>query len=71
MAYNVAELRATLARLRDNVNFQQYVNTLETHFNDRVTTLLASPHPDEALRGECRALHNMLKNINKNTGELT
>jgi hypothetical protein len=71
MAYNRADLADAIHRLKDNANFAHYVTTLETHFNDRVTALLTSPHPDEALRGECRALRNLLHNINRHTGDLT
>lgn len=71
MSYSRQELATALAALKDNGNFRQYVQTLEAHFNDRLTALLVSDHPDEALRGECRALRNLLYNINKNSGDLT
>jgi hypothetical protein len=71
MASNRAELAQAILHLKDNVNFRHYVTTLETLFNDRVTALLLSDHPDEALRGECRALRAMILNINKATGDLT
>jgi hypothetical protein len=71
MSYNRHELASHIAKLKDNANFQHYVEMLETHYNDRLTALIVSPHPDEALRGECRALHNILKNINRPTGDLT
>ncbi len=71
MSYSRQELADSLSRLKDNANFRQYVTTLEAHFNDRVTQLLDSSHTDEALRGECRALRNLLKNINRHTGDLT
>lgn len=60
-----------LLRLKGNAPFGQYVNMLEAHFNLRLTQLLDSPQPDEALRGECRALKNLLKNINTNSGDIT
>jgi hypothetical protein len=66
-----AELAAIMAALTPNANWRQYVNTLEGHYNSLVDRLLDSPHPDEALRGECRAVRNLLKNINKATGDLT
>jgi hypothetical protein len=71
MSFSRQELADALSRLKDNANFKQYVNTLEAHFNDRVKALLDSPHPDEALRGECRALRNILLNINRHSGDLT
>lgn len=71
MSYSQKDLAESILRLKDNANFKQYVNTLEAQFNARVMMLLDSPHPDEALRGECRALRNLLKNINRSTGDLT
>jgi hypothetical protein len=71
MATNRAELAEALLRLKDNVSFTHYVRTVEAHYNDRVTALLVSDHPDEALRGECRALRNLLFNINRHNGDLT
>jgi hypothetical protein len=71
MSYNRKELTDILIRLKGNAAFDQYVSMLEAHFNQRVNQLLDSDHPDEALRGECRALRNILKNINTNSGELT
>jgi hypothetical protein len=66
-----ADLAAIVAALNQNANWRQYVTTLEGHYNLIVDMLLDSPHPDEALRGECRAVRNLLKNINKATGALT
>ena len=66
-----AEIVAIMAALKPNANWRQYVTTLEGHYNVLVDRLLDSPHPDEALRGECRAVRNLLKNINKATGDLT
>ncbi len=71
MSFSRKDLADSVLRLKDNANFKQYVDTLEAHFNDRVSALLDSPHPDEALRGECRALRNLLKNINRHSGDLT
>lgn len=71
MATNRAELADALLRLKDNASFTHYVRTVEAHYNDRVTALLSSEHPDEALRGECRALRNLLLNINRHNGDLT
>lgn len=62
---------AAVAALKSNANWRQYVTTLEQHYNQRIDQLLDSPHPDEALRGECRAIRNLLKNINKANGDLT
>lgn len=71
MSYSRQDLANSLVRLKDNANFTQYVRTVEAHFNDRVMALLNSPHPDEALRGECRALANLLRNLNRKNGDLT
>jgi hypothetical protein len=71
MSYSRSELAEALRHLRDNGNWRHYVHTVEAHFNDRVKALLDSPMPDEALRGECRALKNLLHNINRNSGDLT
>jgi hypothetical protein len=71
MAINRADLAGALRQLRDNANWKHYVTTLETHYNDRMKALVLSDHPDECLRGECRALYNLLLNINKNSGDLT
>lgn len=71
MSYSRRELADALSRLKGNGPFSQYVSILEAQFNDRVNALLDSSHPDEALRGECRALRNLLKNINTNSGDLT
>ena len=71
MSFNRAELADAITRLKDNASFTHYVRTIESHYNDRVTALLNSPMPDEALRGECRALRNLLLNINRHNGDLT
>ncbi|HEY5211799.1 MAG TPA: hypothetical protein VIJ38_02125 [Acidobacteriaceae bacterium] len=71
MATNRVELAEALLRLKDNANFAHYVRSLEAHYNDRMTALVSSPHPDEALRGECRALRTLLLNINRHNGDLT
>jgi ribonuclease HI len=66
-----AEMAAVLAALKENANWRQYVTTLEGDYNRLVDQLLDSDHPDEALRGQCRAIRNLLKNINKASGDLT
>lgn len=71
MSYDRSKLLEALRQLKDNVQFGHYVTTLEEHYSDRVRQLLLSPTPDEALRGECRALHMILHNINNNNGNLT
>lgn len=71
MSYSRAGLAEALRRLKDNTDFGHYVTTLEEHYSDRVQALLLSPTPDEALRGECRALYNLLRNINTNNGNVT
>lgn len=71
MSYDRSKLADALRQLKDNVQFGHYVTTLEEHYSDRVRVLLLSPTPDEALRGECRALHMLLHNINNNNGNLT
>ncbi len=50
-------------RLQDNVHWGHYVSTLELTYNRSVDALLNSDHPDEALRGECRAYLRLLKII--------
>jgi hypothetical protein len=64
-------LSENLVRLRDNGHWKYYVQMLETEYNEKVTALLNSDHPDEALRGECRAIMNQLRNINLNQGTPT
>lgn len=71
MSYDRARLADSIRRLKDNADFGHYVTTLEEHYSDRVQALLLSPTPDEALRGECRALYNLLRNINNNNGNQT
>lgn len=71
MSFDRTKLAEALRQLKDNPQFGHYVTTLEEHYSDRVRALLISPQPDEALRGECRALHMLLHNINNNNGNLT
>lgn len=71
MSYDRTRLAEALRQLKDNAHFGHYVTTLEEHYSDRVRQLLLNPTPDEALRGECRALHMILHNINNNTGNIT
>lgn len=71
MSYDRNMLADALRQLKDNPHFGHYVTTLEEHYSDRVRALLISPQPDEVLRGECRALHMLLHNINNNNGNLT
>jgi hypothetical protein len=71
MASNRAELAGALARLKDNANFTTYVHSIEAYYNERVNMLLTSPHPDEAIRGECRALRTLILNINRANGDMT
>lgn len=71
MSFNRKESEDTFLRLRDNGNWRHYVEMLESHYSDRVEALLDSIGPDEALRGECRALKHLLKQINTNKGGLT
>lgn len=71
MSFDRNRLADALRRLKDNADFGHYVTTLEEHYSDRVQALLLSPTPDEALRGECRAIYNLLRNINNNNGNVT
>ena len=71
MSYDRSRLAESLRQLKDNPHFGHYVTTLEEQYSDRVRLLLMSPTPDEALRGECRALHTLLHNINNISGNLT
>lgn len=71
MSYDRARLAESLRRLKDNADFGHYVTTLEEHYSDRMAMLVQNPTPDETLRGECRALFNLLRNINNNNGNLT
>lgn len=71
MSFDRTRLAEALRRLKDNVDFGHYVTTLEEQYSDKVTQLALSPIPDEALRGEVRALHMLLRNINSNNGNLT
>lgn len=71
MSYDRQRLADSLRQLSSSTDFGHYVTTLEEHYSDKVRELLLSPQPDEALRGECRALYNMLRNINNNNGNLT
>ena len=68
MSFSRKELAENLIRLKDNGHWRHYVLTLESAYNDRVTQLVTQDHPDEALRGECRVLHILLKQINLNHG---
>jgi len=67
MSFSRRDFAENILRLKGNGHWSHYVQTLESVFNDRVTALLQSDHPDVALRGECRALHNLLKTINNNS----
>lgn len=71
MSFNRKDSAEVFLRLRDNGNWRHYVEMLEAHYSDKVEALLDSPCADEALRGECRALKALLKNINSNQGGLT
>ncbi len=68
-ALNRKELAENLLRLKGNVHFGHYVNTLEQTYNRSVEALLNSDHPDEALRGECRSYLNLLKTIHNNSSQ--
>lgn len=68
MSTSRSDLADNLVRLKDNGHWRHYVGTLELKYNKRVEALLLSDHPDEALRGECRALLNLLKDIHNNSG---
>jgi len=67
MSYSREEAAVHIRQLKDLVSWRHYVQTLETEFNERVTALLLSDYPDEALRGECRALQKQLKRINQDS----
>lgn len=69
MIISRSDLAENLLRLKDNAHWGYYVRSLEEKYNRRVESLLQSDHPDEALRGECRALLNQLKDIEKSTKE--
>lgn len=71
MSFDRKELVDNLVRLKDNVHFGYYVQTLEDLYNRQVEALLISDHPDEALRGECRTLLKLLKTIHQNKGTTT
>jgi len=66
-ALNRKELAEHLLRLQDNGHWRHYVSTLEMTYNRAVESLLNSDHPDEALRGECRAYLTLLKTIHNNS----
>jgi hypothetical protein len=68
MSLDRKELADNLIRLSDNAHWRHYVETLEQTYNRQVEALLMSDHPDEALRGECRTLLKLLKNIHSNKG---
>lgn len=68
---NRRELAEHLLRLQGNAHWGHYVNTLEQTYNRAVEGLLNSDHPDEALRGECRAYLNLLKMIHNNSPQDT
>lgn len=55
-----------LRHLNDNDYWRQYVRMIESSYEDKVHALLMSDHPDEALRGECRALLNLLNSLRQN-----
>jgi hypothetical protein len=71
MAFSRKEFAENISRLKDHGGWRHYVHTLEIEYNTQVTALLLSDHPDEALRGECRALLNQLKRIKDNSGSTT
>lgn len=68
MSFNRKDLAENLLRLSDNAHWRHYVETLGGHYNSKVEALLLSDHPDEALRGECRAYLTLLKQIHGNKG---
>lgn len=65
------DLADNLLRLNSNAHWRYYVSTLEAKYNSLTESLLNSDHPDEALRGECRAYLRLLKNIHSNNGTPT
>ncbi len=67
MSFNRKELAENLLRLKDNGHWGHYVQTLEHEYNALTEQLLLQDHPDEALRGECRAYLRLLKQIHNNT----
>lgn len=71
MSFSRAALTNAIANLQSQGPWRDYLTSVEEHYNERVRALLLSEHPDEALRGECRALHNLLRNIHVNNGKLT
>jgi hypothetical protein len=68
MSFSRQEFAENILRLKDNGHWRYYVSTLEAEYNKQVESLLVSDHPDEAKRGECRALLNLLKKIHSNSG---
>lgn len=68
MSFNRQEFADNIVRLKDNAHFGYYVNTLKATYADRVEALLNSDHPDEALRGECRAYLSLIKKLQQNSG---
>lgn len=71
MSFDRQKLADAFRQLENNSYWRHYVTTLEEQFSDRTKALLLSDHPDETLRGECRALWNLLYNINAKAGGLT
>lgn len=71
MSLDRKELAENLLRLNSNAYWRHYVIFLETKYESVVEALLNSEHPDEALRGECRAYAKLLKQIHSNNGTPT
>ncbi|MDP9115546.1 MAG: hypothetical protein M3O20_17950 [Acidobacteriota bacterium] len=71
MSLDRKELAENLLRLNGNAHWGHYVRALEAQYNRSAEALLNSDHPDEALRGECRAYLRLLKQIQTNNGTPT
>jgi hypothetical protein len=65
------ELAENLLKLNANAHWQFYVRALQAKYDGLLEAFLNSDHPDEALRGECRAYQKMLKQIHFNNGTPT
>ncbi len=68
LALDRREIAENLHRLAGNAYWAAYVAALQLKFDGLIESLLSSDHPDEALRGECRAYARLLKQIHSNKG---
>ncbi len=68
MSFKRQDMADVLRHLNSNAHWGHYVRMLEQRYNDAVAQLLRSDHPDEAKRGECRSLLDLLTAIHTNSG---